>query len=70
MKVSYDDEADVLSIRLKECDSKDTVHRNDGILVSKDKETGEVVGYTIMYFGEKDGISLPLDENEDGVAPT
>lgn len=69
MEISYDEEADVLYITLKECEKKDTVHRDDGVLVSKDIETGEIVGYTIIYFSEKEALNLPIDEDIDEAVP-
>lgn len=67
MEVSYDEGADVLYITLRECENMENVHRDNGVVVSKDRETGEVVGYTVMYFSEKDGVDLPIGEDIDAV---
>ena len=69
MEVSYDEDADVLYITLKECENTENVHRHDGVVVSRDRETGEVVGYTVMYVSEKEGVNLPVDEELDGRVP-
>ncbi|MFB6199631.1 MAG: DUF2283 domain-containing protein [Candidatus Nanohaloarchaea archaeon] len=69
MEVSYDETADVLYITLRECENTENVHRDNGVVVSKDRETGEVVGYTVMYFSEKEGIDLPLSEDIEDAVP-
>lgn len=68
MEVSYDEKADVLYITLKECKDTKNSHEEDGVIVSKDAETGEVVGYTIMYFSDKEKIDLPLGDEIDSSA--
>jgi len=69
MEISYDKEADVLYITLRECENTDTVHRSDSILVTKDAETGDIVGYTVMYFSEKENLDIPIDEDIDEGIP-
>lgn len=59
MEVSYDEEADVLYIKLKECENPDTEHRDDDVLIRRDTETGEIVGYSVIRFKERDTIELP-----------
>jgi uncharacterized protein YuzE len=60
MEVSYDEEADVLYLKLKDCENPDTIHREDDILVTVDRKTDEVVGYTVIGFEERnDEIKLP-----------
>ncbi|MFB6216637.1 MAG: DUF2283 domain-containing protein, partial [Candidatus Aenigmatarchaeota archaeon] len=62
MEISYDEEADVLYLTFRECKNVETEHEENGILVRKNMETGEIVGYTIMYISEKERISLPDKE--------
>jgi uncharacterized protein YuzE len=69
MEVSYDEKADVLYITLKECENTENIHRDNGVVVSKDRKTGEIVGYTVMYFSEKDGVDLPETEEVDDAIP-
>lgn len=69
MEVSYDDEADVLYITLRECGNSENVHQDNGVIVSKDRETGEIVGYTVMYFSEKEGVDLPAAQDIDTSMP-
>lgn len=59
MQVSYDEEADVLYIQMRECENVDTEHRDDDVLIRRDGETGEIVGYTVLGFRERDNIDLP-----------
>lgn len=53
MEVSYDEKADVLYITLREFENTENVHQDNGVIVSKDRETGDIVGYTVMYFSER-----------------
>lgn len=62
MRVHYDEEGDVLYLNLKPGAEAVAEETGDEILVRKDPETGEVVGYTVMHFrkraGQKKGIEL------------
>jgi len=68
MEISYDDEADVLYITIRECENQKNVHRDDGVIISRDADTREIVGYTVMYFSEKEHFELPsIEEGEKQV---
>ncbi len=59
MEVSYDEEADVLYIKLRSCENVETEHKDDDVLIRRDAETGEIVGYTVIGFEEREKINLP-----------
>ncbi|MCJ7478904.1 MAG: DUF2283 domain-containing protein [Candidatus Nanohaloarchaeota archaeon QJJ-7] len=64
-RIQYDEKGDVLYVYLRSPESvEDMVSEevSDGVLVDKERETGEKVGYTIIDFIERnesrDGIDL------------
>lgn len=62
MEISYDEDADVLYVTLEDAERTDTEHRDDDILVRKNADTGEIVGFTIIDFSEREeGIDLQVD---------
>lgn len=59
MEVSYDENADVLYITFKEAEEVDTERREDDVLIRKDKETGDIIGYTVIGFKGREEVDLP-----------
>ena len=66
MEISYDESSDVLYIKLEESEKAETVHTEDDVLVRKNADTGEIVGYSILGFKERDSVKLP--ENAEAAA--
>jgi len=65
-RIQYDDEGDVLYLYFKnpqDIEEMRSEEVEDGVLVDREKETGEVVGYTVIDFlGRQDsdhGFEFP-----------
>jgi uncharacterized protein YuzE len=50
--VSYDDASDVLYLSLGEPRAALTEEDNEGVLIRKDRESGQTVGVTILSYGQ------------------
>ncbi len=52
LDVDYDEEADVLYLAIEQPREADTFDSDHGLLVRKDPETHEVVGVTVLHYGQ------------------
>jgi uncharacterized protein YuzE len=70
LKMSYDRDADVLYCSFGEPQEAISVEADDGIIVRRNPETNEIVGYTIINFFKRFAdrpnmpVSVPLAETE------
>jgi uncharacterized protein YuzE len=70
LKMTYDRDADVLYCSFGEPQEAISIEANEGIIVRRNPETNEIVGYTIVNFFKRFAdrpnkpVSVPLSEIE------
>lgn len=63
-QIKYDEKGDVLYVWYKDPATLENIiaeQTEDEILIQKNEDTGEVIGYTILHFTRRDNIDEGID---------